>query len=113
MIIEVDNLSFEAVIGLLPFERENPQRVEIDIVIEYDYPCDNCEGGFLDYAKIAEIAKREIINKRYMLLEDAINGIKCAIVEIYSQIDSISISISKPDILPDCKVIVKDSFVIR
>ena len=111
MIIEIDNLSFEAVIGLLPFERENPQRVEIYIVIEYDYPCDNCEGGFLDYAKIAEIAKSEIVDKKYLLLEDAVYGIKNSIINIYPQINSISVSICKPDILPDCQVRVRENFM--
>ena len=110
MIIEIEKLTFEAIIGILPFERDNPQRVEIDIVIEYDYPCNNCKDGFIDYATICEIVKSSIKANKYELLEDAIYGLKEIIIKHYPQIEAISISIAKPDILSDCIVRVKENF---
>ncbi len=112
MIIEIENLVFEAVIGILPFEREKPQRVEIDILIEYDYPCKSCDDDFIDYAKLVDIVKRDITDKKYLLLEDAIYGIKTAVGKRYLSINKIDISICKPDILPDCKVRVRENFII-
>ena len=110
MIIEIEKLTFEAIIGILPFERDNPQKVEIDIVIEYGYPCSSCKDGFIDYANICEIVKSSIKSNRYELLEDAIYGLKEIIISHYPQIKSISISIAKPDILSDCIVRVQESF---
>ncbi len=112
MIIEIDTLRFEAIIGLLPFERNMPQTVEVDITIEYRYPCSSCRSGYIDYAKIVEVVKNHIMEGRYQLLEDAIVGVKNSIIALYPQITSMTISISKPNILPDCMVRVKESFKI-
>lgn len=113
MIIEIESLSFEAIIGLLPNERVSPQRVEVDIEISYSYPALDLKGGYIDYAKVVEIVKEDIISSRYLLLEDAIYSLRDLLKGNYPNIETLTISISKPNILPDCRVKVKNKFIFE
>ncbi|MDM5271302.1 dihydroneopterin aldolase [Sulfurovum sp. zt1-1] len=99
MTIHIEALTFEAIIGLLDFERERPQRIIVDLEATYTY-----EDTFLDYAKIVEMITIHIKNKRYELLEDALLGIKEELLEHYHQITSLKLKISKPDIISECSV---------
>jgi len=107
MIIEISTLEFEAIIGLLEHERHNRQRVIIDMKIEYDYnPPD-----YLDYAKIAEISKQHIIDTKYELLENAINGLSQILLANYPSIQKLDLKITKPDILDDCRVSITHQYL--
>lgn len=106
MKIHIENLSFEAIIGLLPKERHTPQKVCVDMEIDYTYTPNN----FLDYAKIALEVENHICTTQYELLEDAIEGIKEVSLVLYPTIKQLSIKITKPDILPTCRVGVSKTF---
>ncbi len=100
MTLHIENLEFEAIIGLLDFERDRTQRVRLDIVATYDYQ----PPEFLDYARMVKRAKNHIIEKKYTLLEEALHGLRDALLETFPQIETLEITIAKPDILPDCVV---------
>ncbi len=102
MTIEIKDLEFDAIIGLLDFERDRKQRVRLDIVIEYDYIPPN----YLDYAKVVELSKKHIKEQKYKLLEDALTGLEEILKKKFPSLDQLHITISKPDILPDCVVCV-------
>ena len=100
MTIHVEALTFDVIIGLLDFERERPQRVIIDLEASYDYKDDL----FIDYAELVASIKEELKVKRYELLENALLGLKGLLYINYPQLQTLSLKISKPDILPECNV---------
>ena len=100
MTIRIDDLEFDAIIGLLDFERDRTQRVRLNIEATYDYQ----PPMFLDYAQMVEVAKKHIIDKKYELLEEALHGLHDTFLEAFPQIETLKITMTKPDILPDCVV---------
>ena len=106
MIIEIENLTFKCIIGLLDFERVKKQKVIVNIKIEYNYS----NGEFIDYAKVCKIVKKTLKKGKFELLEDAIIECKKRICKKYSKIESIYIKVSKPDILKDCIVSLSKSW---
>ena len=100
MKIHIRDLEFEAIIGLLDHERDRTQRVRLDIEATYDYR----PPEYLDYAQMVETAQAHIIEHKYTLLEEALHGLHTTLLETFPQIESLDITIAKPDILPDCVV---------
>jgi dihydroneopterin aldolase len=100
MTIHIEALTFDVIIGLLDFERDRPQRVIIDLDASYDYSDEN----FIDYADIVFLIQKELKEKRYKLLEEALLGIKQILYRTYPQLQTLSLKITKPDILPECSV---------
>ncbi len=104
MKILIENFEFEAIIGVLDIERVTPQRVVINLEIDYNYK----NGDYLDYAKIIKEVKEHIQIKQYLLLEDAINGVFKLLKELFPNIDFIECKISKPDISKECIVSIQE-----
>ncbi len=100
MNIHIEDLEFDVIIGLLDFERDRPQRVIIDLETSYDYEDEN----FIDYADMVFLIQKELKEKRYELLEEALLGVKTLLCRTYPQIQTLRLKISKPDILPRCSV---------
>ena len=106
MTIHIDALTFDVIIGLLDFERDRPQPVIVDIQADYAYDKQN----FIDYADMVLLVENELKEKRYVLLEDALNGIKTTIYSSYPQLISLYIKIAKPTILPQCSVAISHTW---
>ncbi len=100
MTIHIEDLTFDVIIGLLDFERERPQRVIINLEASYNYSNDE----FIDYADIVLLIHNELKEKRYELLENALIGIKELLYTTYPDLQTLSLKISKPDILANCTV---------
>ncbi|QOR62302.1 dihydroneopterin aldolase [Sulfurovum sp. ST-21] len=95
MTIHIEALAFDAIIGLLDFEQERPQRVVVDLKAGYDY----IPGEFIDYADLATLIMEKVKQAHYKLLEDALLELETLILSTYPQITSLYLKISKPDIL--------------
>lgn len=102
MTLIIQNLSLEAIIGILPFERENVQKIDIDVELKYDY-----KGEYLNYVEIINLISSMIKEKKYGLLEDAMEDLITKLKSYFPMILSISLSIKKPDIFSNCVVGVK------
>ena len=100
MTIHIEALTFDVIIGLLDFERDRPQTVIVDLAASYDYSDD----AFIDYADMVVLIQNELKDKRYALLENALLGVKDVLYTAYPQLKTLSLKISKPDILPECNV---------
>ena len=100
MTIHIEQLTFDAIIGLLDFEREHTQRVVVDLEAEYDYE----NGAFIDYADLAETITVRVQESRYELLEEALLDLETLILSSYPHIRALYLKIKKPDILPNCQV---------
>ena len=106
MTIEIEALTFDVIIGLLDFERERPQRIIVDIEAAYIYTSNN----FVNYADMVSDIKEDLKKKKYTLLEDALLGIKHQLHTKYPQIHTLQVKISKPDILEECIVALRDKW---
>ena len=99
MKIEISDLTFKCIIGILDFERIKKQRVIINISFEYDFSKD----FFIDYSEISNLIKTTMKKEKFLLLEDAILHLENLLNNSY-QISNLYIKISKPNILKNCIV---------
>ncbi len=100
MKIFIKNLTFEAILGLLDFEREERQKIVIDAQIRYDFDSDN----FIDYSKVANLIKSTIVTNKFLLVEEALDVLLSKIKSHFPQTKQIKLKISKPNILQNCIV---------
>lgn len=99
MKIEITDLSFKCIIGILDFERIKKQKVLINISFEYEYSKDI----FINYAEVSSLIEATMKKEKFLLLEDAILYLESLLLNNY-KIDTLKIKISKPNILKNCIV---------
>ncbi|RUM44128.1 MAG: dihydroneopterin aldolase [Hydrogenimonas sp.] len=107
MRISIQDLHFEAIIGILDFERTTPQPIEVHCEIDYCY--NPTQKEFLDYAKVASLIESTIQKEQFFLIEEALEALFSLLKNQFPQIEMIKITICKPTILPNCRVSVTDS----
>jgi len=103
MTIHIEDLKFKCIIGLLDFERHNPQEVLINLRLEYDYT-----DTFINYADLATLIQTNLQEKKYELLETALNELFNLIVQNFPLTEELQIKITKPNILHNCRVSVSN-----
>lgn len=99
MKVDIKDLSFETIIGILPQERKVPQKVIVDISFTYNFK----NGEFIDYSKVASKVEKLMKKNQYLLIEDALLDIKDKLCKKFD-IKDLKLSIKKPDILDNCVV---------
>ncbi len=104
MTIRIETLEFETILGILDHERTTPQRICVDTEITYSYSPEN----FLDYAKVSNRIVSIMTMKKFYLIEEALESLFSLLKKDFPQIETIKMSICKPDILPNCRVCVED-----
>ena len=68
MKIEIEQLTFKCIIGILDFERVKKQKVIINLSFDYDFSKDN----FIDYSEVANLVKKSMKKNKFKLLQDAV-----------------------------------------
>jgi dihydroneopterin aldolase len=101
MKVQIEDLTFNTILGILPFEREFEQRVIVNLSFEYTY--DEDDKDFVDYSLVANDVKTIMKFEKFKLIEEALLFLKKELEKKY-YISGLDIKISKPDILDDCKV---------
>tara|TARA_R110002033_G_scaffold45441_3_gene88972 strand:+ start:88981 stop:89292 length:312 start_codon:yes stop_codon:yes gene_type:complete len=99
MKVKIEDLTFNCIIGILPFERKNEQRVIINCSFSYNFT----NSKFIDYSKVASDIEKLMKKNKFKLIEDALLNLKKYLKDKYC-IKKLNITIQKPDILPNCKV---------
>jgi len=102
--IHIEDLTFTCIIGILDFERKNTQKVIINVEIEYDF-----DDDFINYAEVANLIKKTLINQKFLLIEDALKDLTLQLKNKFSKINTLYLKITKPSILPDCIVSVSNT----
>ena len=105
MKIHIQDLKFQSIIGILDFERTSPQDVILNVEIEYTFIDD-----FINYADVVDVLKTTMINKKFLLIEDALKELSLTLKKDFSTIDTLNLKITKPSILPDCTVSVSNNY---
>ena len=103
MKVEIKDLSFKCIIGILDFERVKKQKVIINLAFEYKFE----ENIFIDYSEISSFVEKQMKKKKFLLIEDAITFIETKLYKLY-KINNLIIKISKPTILKNCIVSVSN-----
>ena len=99
MKIEISNLTFKCIIGILDFERIKKQKVIINLSFEYQFSKDS----FINYAEVSDLVEKTMKKEKFLLLEDAILHLENLLNTTYN-INNLKIKISKPNILKNCVV---------
>jgi len=99
LIIHIEGLSFNTIIGILDFERTAPQAVVVNCDIEYSY-----KNNFLDYSLITQLIQTHMHEKQFELIETALLSLISKIKETFPEISNINLTIKKPDIIDNCIV---------
>lgn len=107
MRILIEDLTFETLLGILPHERTTPQNVRIDCIIDYTY----ADGHFINYADVAECIIQTMHDRKFELIETALNVLGATLKQKFPRIESINMTIRKPDILSHCTVGVQQNFI--
>ncbi len=92
--IIIKEFEFLAIIGVLEFEKELPQKVIVNCEIEYNY-----EDSYLDYAEVSDIIKKLIVEKKFEVIEDALLFVSDYLKNCFPHIQKIELEILKPSIL--------------
>jgi 7,8-dihydroneopterin aldolase/epimerase/oxygenase len=106
MRILIESLTFETIIGILEYERTLPQRVQIDCTIDYPY----AEGDFINYADVAALIEATLHRERFELIETALETLGVTLKHHFPAMQTLELTLRKPDILPNCTVGVQKHF---
>jgi dihydroneopterin aldolase len=104
--IEIEELNFQAILGILDFERVTPQDITLNVLIEYNY-----SDEFINYADVVNLIKSHMKNEKFLLIEDALVSLSLKLKEKFSLINNLHLKITKPSILPDAKVSVSNTYI--
>jgi len=105
MKIYIEDLKFQTILGILDFERVTPQSVIINLEIEYEY-----KDEFINYAEVSSLIKETMIKEKFLLIEDALDELSLKLKKEFTKINILNLKITKPSILPDCRVSVANSY---
>ncbi len=105
MKIHIEDLKFQCIIGILDFERVTPQDVIINLAIDYEY-----KDEFINYVDISTTIKLQMIESKFLLIEDALESLSKTLLKEFLLINTLYIKITKPSILPDCKVSISNIY---
>ena len=105
MKIYIEDLKFQCILGILDFERTTLQDVTLNITIDYDF-----SDEFINYADVVNLLKLTMREKKFLLIEDALEELAKTLQKEFSKINTLFLKITKPSILPDCTVSVSNIY---
>ena len=99
MQIEIKDLEFDTIIGILDFERKTKQLVRVYCSIDYTY-----DDNFINYALVAQHIEEAMHHHQFELIEHALLSLKFSLKKTFPLIQTLYLKISKPNILKNCEV---------
>ncbi|GAA8355711.1 dihydroneopterin aldolase [Helicobacter pylori] len=99
--VHVHNLVFEAILGILEFERLKPQKISVNLDLFYTQLPNKT---YLDYMEIQELIQKMMQEKQYLLIEDALKDLSHVLKTRYKEITELYLKISKLEISPNSQV---------
>jgi len=105
MKIYIEDLKFQAIIGILDFERTTPQEVVVNLEITYNF-----REHFINYAEVATLITTTMQESKFLLIEDALSNLSHQLKNKFTTINRLKLKITKPDIMPNCRVSVEDFY---
>ena len=104
--ILIEALKVHCIVGLLPFEREEPQEIILDLQMECDIN-DVVQHDALqnspDYALACDLLSEKIIKERYQTLEALAAGSARLLLERWPSVERIVFTVRKPAAHPSAQ----------
>ena len=104
MQIEIKDLEFDTIIGILDFERTTKQLVRVNCNIDYTY-----DDDFINYALVAQHIEDAMHHHKFELIEQALLLLKVSLKKAFPLIQTLRLKISKPNILKNCEVALSET----
>ncbi|MEM1231592.1 MAG: dihydroneopterin aldolase [Pseudomonadota bacterium] len=104
--IYLQRLAVETVIGVLDWERTQPQTLYLTLSLTLDTlpaSLDEDLSRSVSYAEVAQWLRDHLGEHHYLLLETLGNRVCAALLDAYPLIQAVSLSIDKPDVVPGCE----------
>ncbi|MCI6988956.1 MAG: dihydroneopterin aldolase [Campylobacter sp.] len=92
----VRDLSFEAIIGIFDFERDNPQKIVVDASFVAD--------EFVDYAEVCKEIISLFKSERFYKVEDALEFFANFYKEKFQNLRKFTMSVTKTEIIENTRV---------
>lgn len=105
MKVEISELCFDAILGILPHERQTPQKVVIHLSFIYNF--DAITREFIDYSLVASLIEETMKTQKFLLIEDAIVFLEHLLLEKFPM-EQLKLQIIKPTILENAVVSVSN-----
>ncbi len=99
--VHIYNLVFEAILGILEFERLKPQKISVNLDLFYTQLPNKV---YLDYMEIQELIQKMMQENQYLLIEDALKDLSHALKTRYNEISELHLKINKLEISPNSQV---------
>ncbi len=106
MKIHIEDLKFQAILGILDFERETPQEIIVNLSMSYTFE----NANFINYATVANLIETTMQEEKFLLIEEAIGFLAHSLKQTFPNIESLALKISKPAIMQNSIVSVSDIF---
>ena len=103
--ISLKDLTFDCIIGTLPFEREKEQPIVLNVSVWLDFTQAARNDDLIhsiDYAQLSENLKRFIRGAKFQLEETLVLETAKYILKNYPKAQAAEVSVSKPKAIPDC-----------
>lgn len=107
MVITIDDFEVLAIIGIYDHERSMAQPIRIRISFEYPF----INGKYIDYALLTEQITNLFIEKKFLLLEDAVLFLETFLPSQYPEISDLSIALCKPNIFENGRLWVSNTLM--
>ena len=106
MIIHIEDLKFQSILGILDFERVTPQDIIINLQISYNFQ----DNSFIDYAEVSKLIEESMKKEQFLLIEDALTHLSATLKQNFPSIQTLELKITKPTIMNNSKVSVSEIF---
>ena len=104
--ISLVDLEITCIIGIHPHERVQEQNIYLDINLDVDYQDSALSDDInktIDYTKIAELATKLAISKKYQLIESLCYDLNDLFINKFEIIQQSTITVKKPNALTNAK----------
>ncbi|MCR4941979.1 MAG: dihydroneopterin aldolase [Campylobacter sp.] len=92
----IKDFEFSTIIGMLDFERTNPQKVRINAEFQ--------SSEFIDYIQIMDFIQSYYNDKKFQSVEESLKEVSKALKEIFSNLISLKIEILKIQVVNNAHV---------
>ncbi|WP_104747507.1 FolB domain-containing protein [Helicobacter cetorum] len=93
--VHVHDFIFETILGILEHERHAPQKVRLNLDATYKEPCSK---NYLDYMQVQKLLQDTMNERRYLLIEDALNELPSILKTFYPNLSKITLQIMKLEV---------------
>lgn len=96
-------LHIDCIVGIHPHERSTPQRVEMDVELDYDFASaarSDAIGDAVDYAAVAESVTDVARQRQFQLIETMAEEIVVMLLATRSEVQVVRLEIRKPAAVP-------------